>query len=86
MTMVYIKGNWFVIPLAINVLGTEFPKYPSLVRESASTWNNVFCLSVQELGLFSMSDLLKRPPNLNKFTSILPNKRFPFSQYFGLHC
>ena len=36
---VYIKGNWFVIPLAINVLGTgtEFPKYLSLVQESTST-------------------------------------------------
>ena len=38
-TTVYIKGNWFVIPLAVDVLGTEFPKYPSLVRESASTRN-----------------------------------------------
>ena len=36
---VYIKGNWFVIPLAVYVLGTEFPKYLSLVQESASTQN-----------------------------------------------
>ena len=35
----YIKGNWFVIPLAVYVLGTEFPKYLSLVWENASTWN-----------------------------------------------
>ena len=39
-TMVYIKGNWFLIPLAVDVLGTEFPEYPSLVLESASTRNS----------------------------------------------
>ena len=53
---------------------------------SGDTDSPKFC-SLQELGLFLLSDPLKRPPNLNKITYLnLPNKRFPFSQWLRLHC
>ena len=30
--MVYTNENWFVIPFVVDILGTEFPKYLTLVR------------------------------------------------------
>ena len=32
LTVVYTNENWFVIPFVVDILGTEFTKYPTLAN------------------------------------------------------
>ena len=97
MITVYIKGNWFVIPLGVDVLGTKFPKYPSLVGESASTQNNcvrthnevlreMLCTHNNTASYFTLMSMPVRKSNSQHVSSNKSIVFFPMTRNFCFFC
>ena len=55
LAMVYTNENWFVIPFVVGILGTEFPKYLTLVRKTAQLRTILHCWKL--FGLFNVNSL-----------------------------